>query len=78
VRQGTANLPSFNSGKTLKPRSENPGSSWKRLLSKRIDKAPERVRRKISGCNESEHKGSLVKIETEMDETLFYERSQHH
>ena len=49
-----------------------------------LDKASIRVRRKRSGCNESEHIVSLVKIENrdnlrviKMDETLFYERSQY-
>ena len=68
VRQEVANLPSPDRGKTLKPRSEKPEYSWKRLYSKRLDKvinpvkAEERMRRKRPGCNESEHKGSLVKI----------------
>jgi len=30
------------------------------------------------GCNENEHRGSLVKIKTEVDEPLFYRRSQNH
>ena len=91
VRQEVASLPSPNRGKTLKPRSEKPEYSWKRLYSKRLDKviktrkAGKRMRRKRPGCNVNEHRGSLVKIENrdnlrvvKMDETLFYERSQHH
>ena len=69
VRQEVASLPSPGRGKTLRPRSEKPGNSWKRLCSKRLDKVitpdesrEERMRRKRPGCNESEHKGSLVKI----------------
>jgi len=48
VRQGVANLPSPNRGKTLKPRSEKPDSIWKRILSKRLDKVitPEKSGRK--------------------------------
>ncbi len=68
VRQEVANLPSPDRGKTLKPRSEKPEYSWKRLYSKRLDKVitpdesrEERMQRKRPGCNESEHKGSLVK-----------------
>jgi len=68
VRQEVANLTSPDRGKTLKPRSEKPEYSWKRLYFKRLDKvinpvkAEERMRRKRPGCNESEHIGSLVKI----------------
>jgi len=47
------------------------------VISKRLDKVPERVRRKRPGCSESEHRGSLVKTDTEMDEKLFYIRSQY-
>ena len=48
VRQEVANLPSPDRGKTLKPRSEKPEYSWKRLYSKRLDKVitPEKTGRK--------------------------------
>jgi len=58
VKQEVANLPSppaGRDGKTLKPRSEKPDSVWKRTVSKRLDKVPERVQRKRPGCNANEH-----------------------
>ena len=64
-------------GKTLQPCSEESMDSWKRLYIKRLDNVTIRVLHKSSGCNESERKGSLVKINNEMDESVFHGRSQH-
>jgi len=63
-------------GKTLQPCSEESMYSWKRICIKRLDKVTLRVQHKSSGCNESERKGSLVKINNEMDEIVFHSRSQ--
>ena len=55
VRQEVANLPSPNRGKTLKPRSKKPGSIWKRVLSKRLDKGTRHACRmfaeRLEGCD---------------------------
>ena len=64
-------------GKTLQPCSEESVYNWKRLCTKRLDKVTFRVRREGPGCNASERTGSLVKS-YEVDESLFYGRSQHH
>jgi hypothetical protein len=64
-------------GKTLQPCSEESMYNWKRIYIKRLDKVTLRVQHKSSGCNESERKGSLVKIKDKMDELVFDERSQY-
>ncbi len=62
--------------KTLRLCSEESVDDWKRLFAKRLDNVTYRVLHESSGCNENERTGSLVKS-SEMDETLFYRRSQH-
>jgi hypothetical protein len=63
-------------GNTLQPCSGESMNDWKRLYIKRLDNVTLRVLRKSSGCNENECTGSLVKIETEMDEPVFNGRRQ--
>lgn len=53
VRHGVANLLSPNRGKTLKPRSVKPDSTWKRVPSKRLDKVitPDKKKNGKKGCD---------------------------
>jgi hypothetical protein len=61
VRQEVASLPSPDHGKTLRPRSEKPEYSWKRLCSKRLDKVitPEIGKK---GCNAKDRVVTKVNI----------------
>jgi len=77
VRWGVATPSSLSHGKTLNHVARNRDTSGNGCILSDSTKPFTEGRRKRPGCNESEHRGSLVKIEVEMDEMLFYNRSQY-
>jgi hypothetical protein len=77
VRRGVATPPSPSHGKTLSHVARNRDISGNGYILSDSTKLFTEGRRKRPGCNASEHRGSLVKIEVEMDELLFHNRSQH-
>ena len=77
VRCGVATPPSLSHGKTLNHVAKNRDISGNGYILSDSTKPFSEGRRKRPGCNESEHRGSLVNIIFEMDEMLFYNRSQH-
>ena len=77
VRWGVATSPSPSHGKTLNHVARNRDISGNGYILSDSTKPFTEGRRKRPGCNESEHRGSLVKIIAEMDEMLFHNRSQH-
>ena len=77
VRWENANPSSQNHGKTLTHVARSriiPGNGYSLSGSTKLCTVRRRER---PGCSESEHIGSLVKSDQEMDEMLFYNRSQH-
>ena len=77
VRWEVATPPSPSHGKTLNHVARNRDISGNGYILSDSTKLFTEGRRNRPGCNESEHRGSLVKIIIEMDEMLFYNRSQH-
>ena len=63
VRQENANQPSPNRGKTLKPRSEKPEYSWKRIYSKRLDKVINFPESREKGCDAKDRVVTRVNTE---------------
>jgi hypothetical protein len=62
VRLEIASQPSLNRGKTLKPRSEKPEYSWKRLYSKRLDKVINFPESREKGCDAKDRVVTRVNI----------------
>jgi hypothetical protein len=77
VRRGVAAPPSPNHDKTLNHVARNRDISGNGYILSDSTKPFTEWRRERPGCNGSEHRGSLVKSEVEMDEMLFYNRSQY-
>ena len=77
VQWGFASPLSSNHGKTLNHVARNRDISGNGYILSDSTKLLLEGRRERPGCNESEHTGSLVKSIVEMDEMLFYNRSQH-